>query len=208
MASFQWRPLITPQMAEQQRRAQEKQSYYDTEDGQVTVSKALTSFLRYQVPKSYLQARLQEIRNRQEARPLLAILTCTPESFIDFVNFNPKPTTDQVYNVILNSKNFKGQERFYWKWTSEPGKWVIGLRDYELQPNIMTEGFNKIWQEIQNPAETNEMPARVNQPSSSSTAAPSNQLPVEPKARPLIRSPVHPSTVAYRTFIEGFVDVE
>ena len=143
-----WKPYVSPNDRRLQQERQQRQGFYDTSEGQVIVSKSLTKFLRHEIPKKYLQERLQELKDKKEPRPLVAVIYVEPKEFQQWTLLSPPPTNDQIFNVIANSRTESGQHRFEWHWTKEKDIWVMGMSDHRLYPYIMEDAFKEIWEKI------------------------------------------------------------
>ena len=138
------------------------QAFFDTVEGKTAISKALTAFLRWDIPKNCIQAC---VNSRQDYRPRLygkRIWVRAQEFFEWHHAADIRPTKDQVYAAAIASRCSNGKPRFIVQWAPEGGrydddgtyKWEVCITDADYAPNVTHEAYDRIYAWIRAPQPT------------------------------------------------------
>jgi len=146
---YEWAPLPETRDERQRREQQERQrrqsELYDTEKGFEMISKALCSYIRYDRTLEFMKYRRQNELEHRNVPPLNVIIKIFPETFIDFLTNQDKPSTDQVFHVVNNAKDSQGKPRFSWEWSNIQGRWKIYINDHIYNRRVYERHMERMW---------------------------------------------------------------
>ena len=146
---YEWAPLPETRDQRQRRQQQERQhlqsEFYNTEKGFEMLSKALCSYIRYDRTLEFMKYRRQNELEHKEVPPMNVIIKIFPETFIDFLTNQDKPSTDQVFHVVNNAQDSQGKPRFSWEWSNIQGRWKIYINDHIYNRNVYERHMERMW---------------------------------------------------------------
>ena len=143
--------------------------FYESENGKVAISKAITKYLRIEIPIQKMREILQTRANTNEDwhRAMRdKDIWITPEEFILW--HKPaviKPSRDHIWQVVANATTRNSNKRFYWSYMEPPQfydqarqdrKWIFCTSDWTLSPIRACQHHDRLWHNVLHP--NNQLP--------------------------------------------------
>ena len=143
-------------VARRNRDIEQRKIFFDTPPGKLAIAKALTKYLRWEVPRELLE---DLHRRNQDYKTIMYYkdIWIHPEEFQEWHKPGwAAPSLDQIFEASKISMCRKGTNRFIWRWC--PGEptynaegariWQLALTDVQDYPSVTHQGYDKIWEWI------------------------------------------------------------